>query len=137
MHSLFSGGIMVRVLDFDNDEMPVDTSKCVKCRFAHSEEDKDVLHCGMGELSRCHFEMCLSEAELDAALSEMIAYVETQVGISYYELKNYAEDNAKHEWLAVMRSKKHRECLAYYLRSKRRADNVPYRTFFGLPKENS
>ncbi len=69
------------------------------------------------------------------ALNEIIRFVEPQKGYSYYDLKRYAYENNKEEWIAALRNKNTRACIALYLRSKRRKDKIPYKTFFGYTDE--
>ena len=68
-------------------------------------------------------------------LSEIISFVEPQKGYSYYDRKRYAYENHKEEWIAALRDKKTRTVIALYLRSKRRVDKTPYKTFFGYTDE--
>ena len=64
-------------------------------------------------------------------LEEMVNYVLPQKGISYYDLKNYAYENDKQDWIAVLNDRKSRHFLSVLLRSKRREDRVPYNNSFG------
>lgn len=68
-------------------------------------------------------------------LREIINFVRDEKGYSYYDLKRYAYENDKIEWISVLRNKNSRCFIAGYLRDKRCSDGVPYNNFFGLPRE--
>jgi hypothetical protein len=69
------------------------------------------------------------------AFNEIIRFVEPQKGYSYYDLKRYADENNKEEWIAALRNKNTRTTVALYLRSKRRKDKTPYKPFYGYTDE--
>ena len=68
-------------------------------------------------------------------LREIIDFVRDKKGYSYYDLKRYAYENDKIEWISVLRNKNSRCFIAGYLRSKRRSNGVSYNNFFGLSRE--
>ena len=68
----------------------------------------------------------IDDANIQAA-SEMIQFINGQVGMSYNDLTAYAYDNDKADWIEALRKKHIREMIAFALRDKRRSDAVPYK----------
>lgn len=60
-------------------------------------------------------------------LREIINFCESNNVTSYYELKAYAFDHDKDDWISVLNNKKSRTLLRYYLQSAHRIDGKPYK----------
>ncbi len=60
------------------------------------------------------------------ALREMTLFIGSHVGMSYNDLKAYAYENDKHDWLDALRVSNYRNMIAQCLREKRKIDDVPY-----------
>lgn len=58
---------------------------------------------------------------------EIINFCESNNVTSYYELKAYAFDHDKDDWISVLNNKKSRTPLRYYLQSAHRIDGKPYK----------
>lgn len=67
-----------------------------------------------------------NEEQKEHAFSEILEYVEGQVGISYYDVKAYAYANDLHDWISVLNTRNDRAIIASYIRSKRKSEGVPY-----------
>ena len=59
-------------------------------------------------------------------LSEMLSFIQSTPGISYYDLKAYAYDNDKEDWLRMLRSPKRRSFISLCIRDFRRDSGKPY-----------
>ena len=77
----------------------------------------------------------MSDENTFKAVHEMTVFVLSQTGVSYYEIKKYAFENSKHDWLKALNNKNTRMHISELCKSKSRKDGVPYRTFYGEPKE--
>ena len=64
----------------------------------------------------------------NGALAEMVEYIEDKPGISYYDLKAYAYDNDKDNWIAALKDSTSRNNISTILKDKRREEGIPYRT---------
>lgn len=62
---------------------------------------------------------------MEEALKEIIDFI-SRPGISYYDLKQYAYDNDKDDWIKCLKSKKRRGFISMFIRSRRRKDGVKY-----------
>ena len=61
-------------------------------------------------------------------LREIMNFCESNNVTSYYELKAYAFDHDKDDWISVLNNKKSRTPLRYYLQSAHRIDGKPYKS---------
>ena len=58
-------------------------------------------------------------------LAEMTDYVDEH-NLSYYELATIAYNEDREDWIRVLRSKNYRQCLVFYIRSRRREGLIKY-----------
>lgn len=79
----------------------------------------------------------LKEKKETEIAMEMVDFCEDQEGFSYYDLKAYAYNNDKQEWIDLLKSKKYRQFIAIYLRSKRKSDGIKYKNDFVTATNNA
>ncbi len=60
-------------------------------------------------------------------LSEIIEYAD-QPGVSYYDLKRYAYENEKEDWIECLNTKKYRQFISIFIKDRRKTDGVKYQS---------
>ena len=73
----------------------------------------------------CKF-MSIEISDEAKAIKEIIDYVEDKPGTSYYDIKELAYSTGNEAWIKALQGKSSRQCIALYLKDKRKTDRVPY-----------
>ncbi len=60
------------------------------------------------------------------AIREIITFSEDNPALSYYDIKAYAFDHDKEDWLDAMRNSRTREIIALMVRETHRKAGIPY-----------
>ena len=68
-----------------------------------------------------------SQQDLLPIVKDILAYCETQTGLSYNELNAYIYDNDKYLWDFTLRKPHIRRYIAKYLRDKRKKEGIRYK----------
>ena len=61
-------------------------------------------------------------------LQEMLEYIDTQTGLSYYEFKAYCYENDKDDWINMLHDYTGRGYIRLYLQEKRKKEKIKYKT---------